>query len=462
VGSQLSKNMNKPTLTCFGGVGAVTGANFLLQTETKSSLIDCGLLQGVHAAGEVNAEKFDYDPAKIDYLFITHAHIDHIGKVPKLVKDGFKGVIYSSPETKAISELMLLDTAKINESNARTQGVEPLYTAHDADHAMSLWQSIEYHAPKDFSDFKVELFDAGHILGSSMYKFTFPSGRSMLFTGDLGNSPSPLLRDNENVSGLSYLLMDSIYVDRNHEDKAERDEKFKQILQRVYDTKGTLLIPVFSLERTQVLLYELNNLFEDHVLPTIPVYLDSPLAIHVTEIYERITKEYKPAVQDEIHAGDDIFKFPKLRSITQSRESHELEYIPGPKIIMAGSGMSTAGRIVNHEITFLPREDTTLLLVGYQAPGTLGRIIEEGAKEITIKSERVKVKAHIEKIDGFSAHADSNALVDFVSHTADTLKQVFVTMGEPKSSIFLAQRLNDELGVKAVVPERGRSYELDL
>jgi metallo-beta-lactamase family protein len=451
----------KPTLTCWGGVGTVTGANFLLETENKKSLIDCGLLQGVKGSRDINESKFEYDISSIDQVFITHAHIDHIGRVPKLFKDGFKGVVYSTPETRSIAELMLQDTAKISENNARSYGGEPIYTARDVKEAMSKWQEIKYHEPKDFGDFSVELYDAGHILGSSMYKFSFKNG-TMLFTGDLGNSPSPLLRDTEEVKGLDYLLMDSVYGDRNHESIEERERKFKEIIKRTYDTKGTLLIPTFSLERTQDLLYKLNNLFEDKVLPVVPVFLDSPLAIRVTEVYDRVVNEYNKGVQDEIRGGDEIFRFPKLRSIAEARDSRELIHVPGPKIIMAGSGMSTAGRIVDHEENFLPDPNTTLLLVGYQAIGTLGRELEEGAKNVVIKGTPVKVRARIEKIDGFSAHKGSDDLVEFASKSAETLKKVFVTMGEPKSSMFLAERLHDELGLNAIVPKRGEKYELDL
>jgi metallo-beta-lactamase family protein len=454
--------MNKPALTCFGGVGSVTGANFLLEINNKKILVDCGLFQGIPNESTVNAEKFDYDPATIDFLFITHAHADHIGKVPKLVQDGFKGVIYSTPETKAISELMLLDMAKINENNMRDKGVPALYTAQDVEKALGLWQTINYHENKDFDGFKLELFDAGHILGSAMYKFTFEGGQSMMFSGDIGNSPSPLLRSTEVVTGLKYLLMESVYGDRNHEDKADRDTKFKAIVSDVIEKGGTLLVPIFSLERTQVILYELNLLFESKQLKSIPVFLDSPLAIHVTEVYEKITKDYNNEIKAEIKGGDDIFKFPKLKETAQVRDSQEIINVPGPKIILAGSGMSTAGRILNHEQIYLPDPKATLLLVGYQAPGTLGRQLEEGIKEVVITNKKVKVNSRVEMISGFSAHADSNALVEFVSHTAQTLKQVFVVMGEPKSSIFLAQRLNDELGVKAIMPERGKRYELDL
>jgi metallo-beta-lactamase family protein len=388
--------MNKPVLTCWGGVGTVTGANFILEVGNKKIMIDCGLLQGLPSAQNANSEPFDYDPATIDMLFVTHGHIDHIGKIPKLIKDGFKGVVYSTPETKSIAELMLIDMAKINHRNAQVKNTKPLYELPDVDRALEVWQTINYHEPKDFGDFKLELFDAGHILGSTMYKFTFPSGKSILFSGDIGNSPSPLLRNTENVSGLSYLLMESVYGDRNHESKSLRDSKFKELVADAIEKNGTLLIPVFSLERTQIILYELNLLFESKKLKPVPVFLDSPLAIHVTEVYERITKDYNDRIKAEIKGGDDIFKFPRLKETTQTRDSREIINVHGPKIILAGSGMSTAGRILGHEETYLPDPNTTLLLVGYQALGTLGRTLEEGAKQVFIDNKKVKVRARIE------------------------------------------------------------------
>jgi metallo-beta-lactamase family protein len=454
--------MNKPILTCWGGVGAVTGANFLFETGTKNILIDCGLLQGLPNADSVNKEKFDYDVASIDFLFITHAHIDHIGKIPKLIKDGFKGVIYSTPETKEISTLMLMDTARITEENAKLTNSEPLYTVADAMNSMNVWQILQYHLPKDFGDFSLELFDAGHILGSTMYQFSFPSGKKIMFTGDLGNSPSPLLRNTDVISSLSYLLMESVYGDRNHEAPEERDAKFKAIVEDCIQRQATLIIPIFSLERTQVILYELNKLFKLKGVTSVPVFLDSPLAIHVTEIYERVKGLYNAEVTKEINSGDDVFKFPKLLETVRSTESQEIENTQGAKIILAGSGMSTAGRILNHEEKYLPDPNATILFVGYQAPDTLGRQISEGAKIVQIAGNKIEVKAHVEIIDGFSAHKDANHLVEFVSETKDTLKNVFVTMGEPKTSIFLAQRLHDELGINAIVPERGKRYELDL
>ena len=455
--------MSKPVLTCWGGVGAVTGANFLFEIENKKYLIDCGLLQGVADADATNAARFDYDPASIDILFVTHAHADHIGKIPKLVRDGFRGTIYSTPETREISVLMLADMAKINDSNASTNGVAPLYTQTDVDKALGLWQTIKYHEPKEFEGFKLELLDAGHILGSCMYKFTFPSGKSMVFTGDLGNSPSPILRDTEQVIDATYLLMESVYGDRNHESKEERDQEFKQAIVDAIDRRGTIVIPIFALERTQDILFELDNLFESHAVPEVPVFLDSPLAIKVTEIFEGADRKlFNAATQDELGRGDDIFKFKRLKETSQVRDSREIAAVAGPKIILAGSGMSTAGRVLDHEHRYLPDPNATILIVGYQAPGTLGRQIVEGNKKVSINGTSVVVQAKIVVIEGFSGHMDADHLVEFVSRTRESLNQVFVTMGEPKTSIFLAQRLHDELDVKAIVPERGKHYELDL
>ena len=428
-------------LTCYGGAGSATGANFLLEIDNKKILVDCGLEQGTRSE-EHNRRKFEYNPAEINYLFVTHAHIDHTGLIPRLYREGFRGEIFSTIETKEIAELLLIDAVKIN-------GDMPLYGLNDVSGALSLWKTLKYHEPRDFEGFTLELFNAGHVLGSASFRLTTDKG-SMLFSGDIGNSPSPILSDFEKVSGLKYLLMESVYGDKNHESKKDRDEKFKRIVENSIKMGGTLLLPAFSLERTQVILHELDKLFENGV-ESVPVYLDSPLGIRITAIYKRIKNLY----------GEDS-KFKELRETVKIQDSKEIAKTPGSKIIIAGSGMSTAGRILNHEEIFLPDPNSTILIIGYQAAGTLGRQIEEGIKKLMINEREVAVRARVEKIEGFSAHADSDTLVDFVSTSAETLKRVFVAMGEPKSAVFLTQRLRDELEVDAVVAEKGRVYEVDL
>lgn len=443
-------------LTCFGGGGSTTGANFLLELGEKRVLIDCGMEQGPGAFAH-NRRDFAYEPSSVDLLFVTHAHIDHVGLIPKLVRAGFRGEIYSTPETKALAELLLLDAVKIGRDDGAS-----LYTADDVSQALSQWRPLPYHEPKDFGAFHVELFDAGHVLGSSLIKFTTPAGKTMLFTGDIGNSPSILLRNAEKIAGLDYLLMESVYGNRVHEDRADRDKKFARIVKEAIARGGTLLIPAFSLERTQMLLSLLDNLFESHELPSVPVFLDSPLAIRLTEIYEKTKHLYNTAVTRELQGGDDVFKFKELRITARVGESRAIRAVPGPKIVIAGSGMSTAGRIVGHEAHYLPDPKSTLLFTGYQAAGTLGRQIEEGVRSVVIDENRVPVRAKIEKIGGYSGHADSDALVDFVAASAHTLKKVFVAMGEPDAEAYLSQRLRDELNLNAVAVEEGRSYEVEL
>lgn len=429
----------------------------MLEVGGKKILIDCGMQQGGESAHRHNQKQFDYDPAAVDILFVTHAHIDHVGLIPKLVRYGFKGEIYSTVETKDLAALLLLDAAKIARANE-----EILYSADDIEKSFSFWKTLPYHAPKDFGAFTVELYDAGHILGSSMFKFTFPSGKTMLFTGDIGNSPSMLLPSVEKVPGLDYLLMESVYGDRNHEHKELREEKFKRVVAESIARGGTLLIPAFSLERTQEILAKFDNLFESKEIPAVPVYLDSPLALKITAVYERAGKHFNKEAQTELEAGDDLFRFKNLHETARMDASRAIDGTHGPKIIIAGSGMSTAGRIVAHEAKYLPDPNSTILFMGYQAAGTLGRQISEGIKKVVIDDQVIEVRAKVEQISGFSGHADSNALVEFAAESEKTLKKVFVAMGEPRSSIFLAQRLRDELNLNAIATEEGKSYEIEV
>lgn len=457
--------MTKTNITFWSGTGTVTGANFLLSGDRYKVLIDCGILQGVPQAASQNVAEFPYDVTAIDALFVTHAHMDHIGRIPKLVKDGFKGTIYSTPATKDLAELMLADASRIIDSEARKRGVLPSYGQADVAHSLSIWKTIPYHSKTTISQYlSVELKDAGHILGSAMYLFTCGDSaggsKNILFTGDTGNSPSLLLPDTEFVSDADYMVLDSVYGDRNHESKNERDARFKHVVTKTIQKGGTLVIPAFSLERTQVILYELNELVESKQISSVPVFLDSPLAISVTEVYEKISNLFNNDVKSDIAHGDKIFQFPKLKETARSSDSRQIDKIRGPKIIIAGSGMSTGGRVLHHEAQYLPDSNSTILLMGYQAINTLGRQLEEGAKEVLIHDKKVSVRAHVENITGYSAHKDSDGLLEFAENAMPRCKTFFIVMGEPKASLFLSQKLRDNLGVNTVIPEIGKEYEL--
>lgn len=459
-------------LTFYGGTGTVTGANFLLDTGSCKILVDCGLVQGSRQAENLNRTEFAYNPAEIDYLLVTHAHIDHIGRIPKLVKDGFKGQILSTPETRELAEFLLEDTVKILESEARHEGILPLYEIADLAPTFALWNTLPYHTKQELKDgVSIYLKDAGHILGSAMVEVSRGDPnkdgqvKKMIFTGDLGNSPSILLKDTEDILDADYILMESVYGDRNHEPKDERTRKMRQVIEDTIKYRRTLIIPAFSLERTQMIIYEMNELFESgQVKSQVPVFLDSPLAIKITGVYEKYTEDFNDKARADIKSGDDIFNFPGLKFIVQSGESKMIQKVPSPKIIMAGSGMSMGGRVILHEKYYIDNPDAEILFVGYQAVGSLGRQLQDGAKKVTIYGEVKQVKAKIDSIAGYSSHKDSDHLLEFIAKATETgkLKQVFCVMGEPKSSMFLVQKLRDNLGIDATYPEFKQTIEIEL
>ena len=286
--------------------------------------------------------------------------------------------------------------------------------------------------------------------------------RKLMFTGDLGNTPSPLLRDTDVIHDIDYMVMESCYGDRNHEDRDVRRNMLREAIMENYANKGALVMPTFSLERSQELLYEFNTLIEEKQIPVMPVYFDSPLAIELTKVYHKHSECLNPTAQSKIKHGDDIFVFPGLYTTRDSEDSKHILDVPGPKVIIAGSGMSNGGRVLHHEINYLPDPKNMLLLTGYQSVGTLGRKIEEGAKIVTIYHEPVAVKAKIFKISGYSGHKDSDHLVQFVAGSKDTLRRVFCVMGEPKSALFLAQKLQGELNVHAEAPEVNQEVVLEF
>lgn len=450
------------TITFAGGAGTVTGANFLFESGELKILVDCGLTQGCKDCEDVNYEPFAFDPASISHLFVTHTHIDHIGRIPRLVAQGFKGTIYSTEATRDIAEHLLLDAVELLSREAQDAGRAPLYTEHDVASAMALWRGVSYEEKIELPEgFTVTFHDAGHILGSGMV-FLEREGKRMVFTGDVGNDNSVLLNKTASIEGTTYLLTESVYGDREHQEEDMRRDELENVIEETLGRGGTLLIPAFSTERTQELIFEIRNLMQEKRVPSVPVYVDSPLASKITASFLKNPAYFKDDIAKRVAGGEDIFAFDELRFVATPAESKNIHKEPGPKIILAGSGMSNGGRMLSHEKVYLPDEKSTLLIVGYQSAGSLGRQLLEGAKQVVIFGEKVPVRARVTAIYGYSAHRDARGLLDLANQTADTLKQVFVVMGEPKASAFLTQRIRDYLGVNAVMPEKGESVTIDL
>lgn len=445
-------------LTFAGGAGEVTGANFLLDGGVMRILVDCGLHQRENACSPENYVPFIYDVRTIDVLIITHAHADHIGRVPRLIHEGFKGKIYSTHATRDLSSLMFDDALSL--MNRPENNCEPLYTADDVEQALSLWQGKDYHESFACGDATVEFLDAGHILGSAMARMT-RQGKTILFTGDLGNTPEPLLRETESPEGSHYVVMESVYGDRLHEEKGDRRMHLSEAIEETRHKKGVLLIPSFSLERTQVLLSEINDIVESGEMAPIPVFLDAPLSIKATELYKKYRALLNDRIQEKWNTGDDPFAFEGLKITPRAGDSESIHTSPNPKVIIAGAGMSHGGRIREHEREYLGDASTTVLFVGYQSAGSLGRKLQEGIRKVEIDGAVLPVRATMRTLTGYSGHADRDQLLSFLEKTVNTVQQVFVAMGEPKSELFFAQRAHDFLGVNATVPTQGQTVEIE-
>ncbi|MBX9765134.1 MBL fold metallo-hydrolase [Patescibacteria group bacterium] len=444
------------------GARRVTGSNFLFEIEGDGVhvrvLIDCGLSQGERFCELTNSEPFSYDPKKVDAVFFTHAHADHIGLFPRLVKEGFTGKAYATAPTRDLMPIMLEDSVQLIALEAKRCNDEPPYDAADVAHAVEKITAIDYHAPIQLAPgVSVTLYNAGHILGSAIVALDVDDRRIVL-TGDLGRVPSVLVPDHEVPEGAEILVTESVYGNRVHGSIEDSTEALLDAVRSTLAKQGTLLIPAFSLERTQIILSILDSAISKGTLPAIPVFMDSPLAAKVTAVYKRYPQFLREEVRQRLKNGDDPFAFQSLKVTVSPAESHAISNVPGPKVIIAGAGMSHGGRIKKHEAEYLPHASTTILLVGYQVPASLGRRIMDGAKEIDIDGQKIKVRAKVLKVGGFSAHADRDDLMDFAEKVSP--KRVFVVLGETESSTFLAQRISGFYDVQVDVPREGEAYEL--
>lgn len=452
--------MRESTLYFYGAAGRVTGSNFLLDTSTNKLLVDCGLIQGM--GEEKNWEPFAYTPAEISHIIVTHAHLDHIGRIPRLVKWGFKGKIISTKATMALAEPLLLDAMEILGNAAERHGREELFNEHDISAAMALWTGIGYGEKVYFPDgITLELLDAGHILGSAIARLT-RDGRNIVFTGDLGGGNSPLLPPTYEVTGATYLVMEGTYGDKTRPEDKNRREQLENVIEDTVARDGTLLIPAFSTERTQDLMYEIRTLMVEKRVPPIPVFVDSPLAQKITRAFVAHPEYFSAEMRKRIEVGEDIFAFPELHFVESVEASRKIKETAGPKIILAGSGMSGGGRVLAHEREYLPDPNSTLLIVGYQAAGTVGRRLIEGAKSIEYHREKIPVRAKVEALYGYSAHRDGESLLEFANKAAEGAEEIFVVHAEPAAATFLVQRIRDYLGIKATAPDAGDKVTLRL
>ncbi len=443
---------------CGGVAGSVTGACYLIETDNTKVLVDCGMFQGARFSEFSNSDPFPFIPSEIKAVIITHAHIDHSGRLPKLVRDGFEGDVYGTPPTLDFAHVLLNDSEHIIKEEAKREGVRPFYTLKDVEKAFELAKPKNYGEEVVVSDdVRFVLRNAGHILGSSIVELFVKDNdgteKKIVFSGDLGNYPAPILGSTEFIDDADYILVESAYGDRLHETEKKRKDLLEDVIEETINAGGTLLIPAFATERTQELLYELNELVENGRIAKVPIYLDSPLAIKITEIYKRHEDYFNKETKQIISSGDDIFNFPGLKFTPDVDDSKSIDMSDKPKIVMAGSGMSNGGRILHHEKRFLPDPKSTLLIIGYQVKGSLGRKILDGDKEVRIMGEKVPVKARVVNIGGYSAHADQKQLLHWLSYMRHTAKKVFVVQGDDDASHALAQIARDELAMDAYVPQ---------
>ena len=472
-------------ITFLGATRTVTGSNFLVEAAGKKFLVDCGMWQGNSELEMQNTEDFEFNPQEIDFMLLTHAHIDHSGRIPKLYKEGYRSPIYAHKATCDLCTLMLPDSGHIQEMEIEWKNkkrkrkgekeLPPLYTAEEALRSMEVFEPVQYDEIIEVTpDIHFRLNDAGHMLGSSIIELWVKENgeeTKTVFTGDMGNNDLPLLDSPTMIDSADYLVMESTYGSRKHLRNDEKAEMFLNIVSETLDNGGTVVIPSFAVGRTQEILYEINKLKEVKdddefrrkykTLMKASVYVDSPLAISATEVFRENTNLFEPEVIEAMEKGDNPLEFPGLKFTRTADESKALNESTESNIIISASGMCEVGRIKHHLKHNLWNPKSTILFVGYQAPGTLGYNIVKGDKTVKIFGEEIAVNARIEYIEGYSGHADQDGLMNFVySFRTKKPKNIFLVHGEPEAQDVLKAKIESETGIPVVIPEFGETYDI--
>lgn len=462
------------TLTFYGATGTVTGSRFVLEVDGTNLLIDCGLFQGSKKNRLRNWDPFPIPPEEIHKVLLTHAHIDHSGYLPRFCKDGFAGEIHCTYPTHDLCEILLRDSAHLQEEDAywankkgfsKHKPALPLYTVEDAENALSFFSPKYYGEDFYVNDkLRIKFKDAGHILGSAFVDIKNGNGasaRKILFSGDLGRPATPILRDPVQVFNVDYLVLESTYGNRLHEDNSP-DEQLARIINAGVERGGVILIPSFAVGRTQALLYTIRELEEQKKIPALQVFIDSPMGIDATEIFHNRLADQDLEARVQKIQGKDIFR-PKRLQICKSRnESKAINNQKSRAIIISSSGMVTGGRILHHMVERLPRPENTILFVGYQAEGTRGRTIVEGKEKVKIHGQYVPVKAKVESISGYSGHADYQEILAWLMGFNKPPQRTFLVHGEPEASAALKEKIQKQFGWDVVIPEFGERFDLEL
>lgn len=459
-------------LQFLGGAGTTTGSKFLLIHNGRLTLVDCGLFQGLKDLRQLNWTPFPVDPKSVNEVVLTHAHIDHTGYLPRLVREGFRGPVHATSATTDLARIMLLDAARIQEEDAefankknysRHDPALPLYTEADAEEALKLFQSHPYGTPFALSpDLSCLMRDAGHILGSATLELHLDEGAQtmkLVFSGDLGRSNAPILNDPVTIPEADYLFVESTYGNRLHESESPSDI-LMQVINQTAARGGSVVVPSFAVGRAQTLLYLLRGLIEQGKIPSLPIYLDSPMAVDTTQIFSRHTELYDQDMSSLVQEGKSPFAFPGLHLVHSAPESKRLNSVTYPCIIISSSGMATSGRILHHLKFRLPDPRNSVLLVGYQAVGTRGQRLLNGEREIKIHGEWVPVRATVRNIPGLSAHADYREILTWLGHFKSPPRMTFIVHGEAEAGAALAEHIQKELGWKTYLPHLGAQVRL--